>query len=131
MVALGMRRTERLLKLEALPPFPAKEDFRMDNILSRYTPVARKREMVDLFLFLCKLSIIMEDVAVFQRSVRYSQLWDADNWDLTLEEIERVMQLERMLNTWKDDLNYVGNRAKRPQIRDHLPMFHILHIMCE
>jgi hypothetical protein len=131
MLALGMRRPERLRKLEALPPLPTEADFGM-VIFSRYITVARKREMVKLFLLLCNLSVIMEDIAVFQRRVRYSQLWDAENWELTLQEIELVMGFERRLKVWKDDLNYAGgNRVKRPYIRYGLPMFHILQIMCE
>lgn len=127
-----MRRPERLFKLEALPPLPAEADFGVDVMLSRYTTVARKRKLVKLFLSFCKLSIIMEDIAVFQRSVRYSKMWDAKNWELTPKEIELVMTLERRLKTWKDGLNYVvGNRAKRRYIRDGIPMLYVLQIIGE
>jgi hypothetical protein len=132
MVALGMRRPERLLLLEALLPLPTEADFGTNTLVSRYTTVARKKKTVKLFLLLCKLSIIMEDIVVFQRSVRYSQLWDAENRELTLQEIELVAGLERRLKSWKEDLNSaVINRAKQRCTRDRFPMLYVLQIMGE
>jgi hypothetical protein len=132
MVALGMRRPERLLLLEALPPLLTEAEFGTNTLVSRYTTVGRKRKTVKLFLLLCKLSMIMEDIAVFQRSVRYSQLWDVENRELTLQEIELVMGLERRLKIWKEDLNSaVINRAKRRCTRDRFPMPYVLQIMGE
>lgn len=125
MVAVGMRRPERLLKVEALPPLPTEAELGIKDNFSRCIEVARKRAMVKLFLLFCKLSIIMEYIVVFQRRVRYAQLWDAENREL-VQEIEQVVGLDRRLTTWKVGLNYI--------VRDQTERFsmvYVLQIMCE
>lgn len=124
-----MRRPERLLKLEAQPELPTEVDFGIDAMISRCSIVSRKRKQVKLFLLLCKLSIIMEDIAVLQKNLHYSKIWDSKNWELTQQEVEVVMTCEIKLRAWKRDLNHVvGIRARR---RDAIPMSYVLQIMGE
>lgn len=132
MIALGMRRPERLRKLDTQPALPAEEDFGIDIMLSPYTRNIRKRKEVKLFLQLCKLSIIMEEVAVFQRNIQYSKIWHTTGRELTQEEVDVVIALEVKLRTWKNDLNcVVGNNLRRRYMRDGIPMSYILQIMGE
>jgi hypothetical protein len=133
MLALGMRRPERLFKTTATPPLPTEADFGLDAVLPYYTTVSTKRKLIRLFSMLCKLSNVMEDIAFFQRNTRFSKQWDFKGSDLVRQEMGLVVEFECRLKAWKADLDHIfkGQGERKHYMRKWVPMVYVLQIMCE
>jgi hypothetical protein len=129
MLALGMRRPQRLHKSNAKTPLLNERDFGLEVMFPRYVSVAGKKGQVVLFIMLCKLSNIMEDIAVFQRTVKFSDAWDNDE-NVGPQEIESVVVFDQALKSWRRDLdNIIVGGDKQRYEPDERAMVYVLQIM--
>lgn len=126
MLALGMQRPHRLHTTAKGRPLPVGSDFGFELNSPKYTNVTLKRELPNLFLLFCKLSIIMEDVAIFQRKAQFSRKWNSDA-TLTSEEARHVWSLDQAMRSWKEELSHaIINRRSTRRIN---PLVYILKII--
>jgi hypothetical protein len=91
LLAVGMRRPDRLHETQAGRRAVSEVDFRMEA------------QTMDMFAFvwLCKLSEIMADIAIFQRDNKFSRDWNANDSCVGLSEAEKVIGLEQELRSWR------------------------------
>ena len=128
MLALGMQRPYRLHGTAKERPLPVEIDFGLEVIFPKYTSVTVKRELPNVFLLLCKLSIIMEDVAIFQRKAQFTRKWNSDI-TITLHEVRHVRNLDQAIRSWKEELfQVIRNGYSRQKMN---PLVYILKIMGE
>jgi hypothetical protein len=131
MLALGMRRPDRLHKSNANQLFPNERDLGVEVILPQFTSVPRKRAHFALFIMLCKLSNIMEDIAVFQRTVKFSYAWN-NGATVGPQELQSVMAFDQALKSWRRALdgNVIGAQEQRNE-HSGGAMVYVLQIMSE
>jgi len=81
--------------------------------------VKAKRTTIDSFIWLCKLSDIMRDIAVFQEKKRFDREWSNTllNSAAIIPEASQVSQFENRLKNWKEEYVKVNGdyiRTLRP-----------------
>jgi hypothetical protein len=107
MLSLGLRNSHRLQSSTDVPALPSEEDFGLEPSYPSYVDVEQKRILMSTFIPLCKLSNIMEAVAVFQRSVSFRQKWNGNLGRVKLLDMLQVIGFERRLRAWREDLDAV------------------------
>jgi hypothetical protein len=85
----------------------------------KFTNVKTKRMLVDSFIWLCKLSDIMRDIAVFHERTRFDREWTDGliNRAALIPEANQVQQFDSQLRNWKEEYLKVNGeyvRSLRP-----------------
>lgn len=126
MLAIGMRRPNRLNRRAYVPPLPTNKDFGREPWSPSHISRDSKEELCGMFRSLCTLSDIMEDMAIFHRSSRFLREWSEFTAKVSSQEVQQVFALEQRLICWQEDLNLTifGRFA----ICDH-PLVYILKII--
>jgi hypothetical protein len=99
-LALGMRRPHRLHKTPIQDDIISEEDFGLEAIYPSYTDVKSKRVAMLAFIWFCRLSRIMEAIAVVQRRNRFARDWNGDNVGNVTSELEEVRVFDTRLREW-------------------------------
>ncbi|KAI9743670.1 MAG: hypothetical protein M1818_002986 [Claussenomyces sp. TS43310] len=109
------------------------KDFGLEVLFPGYTSEVAKKEHVSLFILLCRLSNIMENVAIFQRNACFARDWSKTSASLTPQEVKYVAGFERELRSWRIQLDgaisiNTGSRLRRSK-RSKTPLVYILRII--
>lgn len=132
MLAIGMRRPNRLLRKGFDLQLPSEKDFGLEILHPRSGTQRRKRQHVIMFVLLCKLSIIMEAIAMFQRSVAFARDWSDQSSSVTNDDVEQLGRLEQELKSWRSELDQATlDRVQRRTKRSNIALIYILRIMSE
>jgi hypothetical protein len=76
-----------------------------------------KRAMIDSFIWLCKLTDIMRDIAVFHESNRFDREWSDSRMDGTsiMPELTKVSEFDSRLRNWEEGFRKInGDFIKSP-----------------
>jgi len=132
MLAIGMRRPNRLCHEGYTRKLPTERDFGLEVLFSTDSTARLKRQQVVMFVLLCKLSDIMEEIALFQRNVTFFRDWNVETQRISREEVSQVIKLEQELKSWRAELDRVTvDRVQRRTKRSRIPFIYILRIMSE
>jgi hypothetical protein len=99
-LALGMRRPHRLHKALLEDDIVSKSDFGVEAKYPSYTDFKSKQVEILAFIWFCRLSRIMETIAIVQRQNRFVRDWNGDNVENITSELEEVISLQDKLDTW-------------------------------
>jgi hypothetical protein len=105
-LALGMRRPHRLHKTPIQDEIISGEDFGLEATYPSYTDVKSKRVALLAFIWFCKLSRIMEAIAVVQRRNRFARDWNGDNFGNVTLELEEVNHFDAELRSWLEEFEF-------------------------
>jgi hypothetical protein len=97
-LALGMRRPHRVHKTPIQDEIISQEDFGLEATFPSYTDV-KSKQVAMLALWFCKLSRIMEAIAIAHRRNRFARDWNGDNVGNTASELDEVNRFDRELNS--------------------------------
>lgn len=92
-LALGMRRPHRLHQAPVENSAPSESDFGMEATSPSYFDFRTKQITMTAFIWFCKLSTIMEEMAVIQRKNKFAKDWSGtDVYDMVqgLQEANRT-----------------------------------------
>jgi hypothetical protein len=132
MLAIGMRRPNRLCHEGYTRKLPTERDFGLEVLFSTDSTARLKRQQVVMFVLLCKLSDIMEEIALFQRNVTFFRDWSVETQRISKEEVRQVIKLEQELKSWRAELDRVTvDRVQRRTKQSRIPFIYILRIMSE
>jgi hypothetical protein len=132
MLAVGMRRPNRLHKTGYVPPLPREKDFGLEVIFPNVTTLRLKKQLINFFILFCKLSNIMEEVALFQRTVQFPRDWSVELPAINWLEVQRVENFQKKLNQWRSELDHAAvDRVNRRSKQARTPLLYILRIMSE
>ena len=73
------------------------------------------------FIWFCRLSRIMEAIAVVQRRNRFARDWNGGNVGNTTAELEEVNRFDDDLRTWLDDFEIAASDVMGLE-KDHVPV---------
>ncbi|KAH8803134.1 hypothetical protein F5884DRAFT_861470 [Xylogone sp. PMI_703] len=105
-LALGMRRPQRLHKIpegEEEDNIITESDFGPEAKFPAFTDLPSKKSAMLTFIWFCKLSKIMANIAVAQRKHRFSRDWSGDEVGNTESELVEVNKLDAELQCWLQD----------------------------
>jgi hypothetical protein len=98
-----MRRPHRLHKVPTEDIIVTARDFGPEANVPSYSSVQSKQTSILAFIWFCKLSGIMEELAIMQRRHRFAKDWDGDRAENITPELDQVKSLHRKLQTWLAD----------------------------
>ncbi|KAE9371338.1 hypothetical protein N431DRAFT_341151 [Stipitochalara longipes BDJ] len=107
-LALGMRRPHRLHKTPIQDEIISEEDFGLEATYPSYTDVKSKRVAMLAFIWFCRLSRIMEAIAVVQRRNRFARDWNGDNVGNVTSELEEVNHFDMQLKEWLEEFEFTA-----------------------
>lgn len=97
-----MRRPHRIHKAPISCNGISEIDYGLEARYPSYTDRESKKVSILAFVWFCRLSKIMESIAVAQRKNKFSRDWNGEQDIATSEELEEVVRLDRELRTWGD-----------------------------
>ena len=101
-----MRRPHRLHKTPIQDEIISEEDFGLEATYPSYTDVKPKRLAMLAFIWFCRLSRIMEAIAVVQRRNRFARDWNGDNMGNVTSELEEVNHFDTELRSWLEEFEF-------------------------
>lgn len=103
LVACGLRRPYRIQEMKEVWPVVKQTDFGLEVIFPRFIDAETKRAMIDAFIWLCKLTDVMRDIAVFHENNRFDREWSGGhvNGATIMPSLTRVSQFDGILRNWK------------------------------
>ena len=119
LISIALRRPYRIHEAKKTWPIVSESDFGREVMFPRFMTVKAKRTTIDSFIWLCKLSDIMRDIAVFQEKKRFDREWSNTllNSAAIIPEASQVSQFENRLKNWKEEYVKVNGdyiRTLRP-----------------
>jgi len=111
-----MRRPHRLHKAPEDDVMVSESDFGLEAQYPSYTDRKSKQLALLAFISFCKLSKIMEAIAVAQRRNRFARDWNGENSATTASELEEVDKLYHELKRWSDEFENAVSEATREDI---------------
>lgn len=99
-LALGMRRPHRLHKTSIKDAFITENDFGLEAKYPSYTDLRMKKVTMLAFMWLCKLSLIMEELAIIQRRTKFARDWDGDKAENIVPALEELNRVHQELKDW-------------------------------
>ncbi|RFU30621.1 hypothetical protein B7463_g5723, partial [Scytalidium lignicola] len=114
-LALGMRRPQRLHKIPEgeEDAIITESDFGSEANYSSFTDLSSKKSAMLTFIWFCKLTKIMANIAVAQRKHKFSRDWNGDAVGNTASELEEVNKLDVELNSWLEEFENAAAKATR------------------
>ena len=103
LVACGLRRAYRIQEVKAVWPVVKQIDFGLEVMFPRFIDTETKHAMIDAFIWLCKLTDIMRDIAVFHETNRFDREWAGGHASeaTVVPSLTRVSQFDGLLRNWK------------------------------
>jgi hypothetical protein len=102
-LALGMRRPHRLHRAIIEDDNISESNFGVEAKYPSYTDLKSKQVEILAFIWFCRLSRIMETIAIVQRQNRFVRDWNGDSGANIISELEEVSTLHEELNTWLEE----------------------------
>jgi hypothetical protein len=121
-LALGMRRPHRLHKTPIQDDIVTEQDFGLEATYPSYTDVRSKRVTMLSFIWFCRLSRIMEAIAVVQRRNRFARDWNGDNVGNVTSELEEVNRFDRELKSWLEEFEFAAAEITRHEKDQTVPV---------
>ncbi|KUJ06339.1 uncharacterized protein LY89DRAFT_790625 [Mollisia scopiformis] len=115
-LALGMRRPHRLHRAPLDDEVISQSDFGLEAKYPSYTDRKSKSVAVLAFIWFCKLSKIMEAIAVAQRRNKFSRDWDGESAAITAIELDEVNKLDVGLKCWLEEFEDAVAEATREDV---------------
>jgi GTP1/Obg family GTP-binding protein len=86
-------------------PTVKKEDFGLEIIFPKFASATTKVTAIESFIWLCKLSNIMRDIANFHEKRRFDREWADKLVDETdvVPELAQVSRFSNQLKNWKEE----------------------------
>ena len=105
LISIALRRPYRIHEAQSTWPIISEADFGLEVMFPKFTNVKTKRTLVDSFIWLCKLSDIMRDIAVFHERTRFDREWTDGRIDRAtlILEANQVQQFDSQLKNWKEE----------------------------
>jgi len=103
-----MRRPHRLHKTPIQDEIISEDDFGLEATYPSYTDVKSKRVAMLAFIWFCRLSRIMEAIAVVQRRNRFARDWNGDNVGNVTSELEEVNHFDTQLREWLEEFEFTA-----------------------
>jgi hypothetical protein len=104
LVSIALRRPYRIHEAKSTWPIVNEADFGLEVMFPKFMIARTKRTMIDSFIWLCKLSDIMRDIAVFHEKKRFDREWSNSligSATILAEELQ-VSQFHIQLRDWKE-----------------------------
>ena len=105
LISIALRRPYRIHEAKSAWPMVSEADFGLELMFPQFATVKTKRTVIDSFIWLCKLSDIMRDIAVFHEQKRFDREW-SDNIisrATIIPEASRVSQFDSQLQNWREE----------------------------
>ncbi|KAF8854311.1 hypothetical protein BDZ45DRAFT_45449 [Acephala macrosclerotiorum] len=115
-LALGMRRPHRLHKAPIDDAVVSETDFGLEAKYPSYTGKKSKSVAILAFVWFCKLSKIMEAIAVTQRRNKFARDWNGESDGISVEELEEVNGLDLDLKGWLEEFEDTVAEATKEDI---------------
>lgn len=134
MLSLGMRRPNRLQEVENLRGIIGEGDFGLEATFPSHMTVQSKRKSIAIFIWLCKLSNIMAELAHFQRGIQFERDWNTSGTggSITESEFHQVLTFDKRLHSWRKDFEAVVKASSRgPPPDDNNTGVYILRLISE
>jgi hypothetical protein len=103
LVACGLRRPWRIQEVKGVWPALKETDFGLEAVFPRFIDAETERQMIHTFIWLCKLTDVMRDIAVFHENNRFDREWSDGQVDeaTIMPTLTRVSQFDGLLRNWK------------------------------
>jgi hypothetical protein len=98
-LALGMRRPHRLHKTPNEDAVVSEDDFGLEAKFPHHSDIRVKRVNMLAFVWLCKLSRIMEGLAIIQRRAKFARDWGGDKTTNVTPELKELKNLHQELKS--------------------------------
>lgn len=95
-----MRRPHRLHKTAKKSADIEETDFGIEERCPQYSDIRTKRVNMLAFMWLCKLSRIMEELAVIQRRTKFARDWEGNKMENIMPELKELNCLHQELKSW-------------------------------
>jgi hypothetical protein len=115
---MGLRRAYRIQETKSTWPTINKYAFGLELMFPRFMDIMTKEAMIEAFIWLCKLSDIIRDIAVFQERNRFDRKWSDSRIDKEdiMPEFNQVSQFDCQLKSWREGyLEVIGNYINSPK----------------
>ena len=99
-LAFGMRRPHRLHETSIKDTFITEDDFGLEAKFPSYTNIRMKRVTILAFMWLCRMSLIMEKLAIIQRRTKFARDWDGDEAENIIPALEELNRVHQQLKAW-------------------------------
>lgn len=117
-LALGMRRPHRLHKILDEDTILTEEDFGLESKFPQYSELNMKIVNMLAFIWLCKLSRVMKELAAIQRRTKFARDWggDGDRQRNIAPEIEELRCLHKELKLWCEEFEHAFSELSTEEI---------------
>ena len=132
-VSLALRRPYRIHEAKTTWPFVTEADFGLEVMFPKFTTAKTKRTMIDSFIWFCKLSDIIRDIAVFHEKKRFDREWSGglvSSTTILAEEIQ-VSKFDTQLSDWKEEFLKSNGEYIKSVVPGSPKMPNYLLIICE
>lgn len=104
MISFALRRNYRIQEAKSNWPLVEVSDFGLEVMFPRFVDVKTKRAVIDSFIWLCKLSDIIRDVAIFHENNSFGREWSDSRIERAdiVPEISQVTQFDNRLKKWRE-----------------------------
>jgi hypothetical protein len=118
LVSIALRRAYRIQEVKVSWPVVDVTDFGLEVMFPKFVDVKAKRAAIEAFIWLCKLSDIIRDVAVFHERNCFHRTWSGSLIDKAalMPELNQVSQFDCRLKNWKEGyLKVNGDYIRSPK----------------
>jgi hypothetical protein len=116
-----MRRPHRVHKTPIQDEIISQEDFGLEATFPSYTDV-KSKQVAMLALWFCKLSRIMEAIAIAHRRNRFARDGNGNNVGNTASELDEVNRFDRELNSWFEPFEFAAAELTRDEKDQSVPV---------
>jgi Fungal specific transcription factor domain len=104
LISFALRRNYRIQEAKSTWPLVEVSDFGLEVMFPKYVDVKTKRAVIDAFIWLCKLSDIIRDVAIFHENNSFGREWSDSRIERAeiVPEITQVTQFDNQLKNWRE-----------------------------
>ena len=105
LISIAMRRPYRIHEAKSSWPLVTEADFGLEVMFPKFITVKTKKSLIQAFIWLCKLSDVMRDIAVFHEQTRFDREWSGKRIDQAkiMSEASRVSQFDTQLRSWREE----------------------------
>jgi hypothetical protein len=115
LISVALRRAYRIQESKSSWPVVSVSDFGLEVMFPRFMDAKTKRTVLEAFIWMCELTDIIRDVAVFQENNSFDREWSGGFLDKAqfVPEITQVSQFDNRLKNWKEGyLKITGDYIK-------------------
>ena len=105
LTSIALRRPYRIHETKTTWPLVTEADFGLEVMFPRFTTIRTKKILIQSFIWLCKLSDTMRDIAVFHEQTRFDREWSNNCVDQAkiMFEASQVSQFDSLLRSWRGE----------------------------